>query len=198
MTRTTYFQYFGTLILLILLNTQMLSQEIWVGSSISFTKPNGSDWTLPVNQDSLSPSVILTRANNKGIFNIESEIKYSNFSSPAGTQWALGSITDINNLAFSDWETTFSSSMPPLNQSLVLYLVAEDAYVDIIFSSWAGGMNGGFSYSRSTGTATISVPLPQTIPTLSEWGLIVLSLFLIIIGIVQLNSFPMRRNVTKP
>ena len=37
---------------------------------VYFTKENNADWTLEENQDRISETVWLTRANNQGLFNI--------------------------------------------------------------------------------------------------------------------------------
>ena len=44
--------------------------------TISFEKDVGSDWTLPENQDSLSPTVIITRKNSQSLYNIAQEEGY--------------------------------------------------------------------------------------------------------------------------
>src|SRR4051812_21025600 len=43
---------------------------VWNGPMITFTKPDFSDWTLPVNQDRLTDNVWLTRADINPLFNI--------------------------------------------------------------------------------------------------------------------------------
>ncbi len=79
---------------------------------------------MPANNDQLSPLVILTRANNKDLFNIASEISYISNTSPADTEWALASSSSLQSLTFSDWETTFGGAMPPLNQNVVIHLLS--------------------------------------------------------------------------
>ena len=43
---------------------------VWNGPSITFTKPDFADWTLPENQDRLTNDVWLTRRNTRPLFNI--------------------------------------------------------------------------------------------------------------------------------
>ncbi|MBT8258042.1 MAG: hypothetical protein KJO49_06190, partial [Bacteroidia bacterium] len=72
------------------------SQTEWTGPTMTFTKIDFADWTLPANQDMLTANVILTRADNRGLFNIVLETEFDNagFTSPLDTEWAIGSISD--------------------------------------------------------------------------------------------------------
>ncbi len=133
------------------------AQTIWTGTPITFTKADFADWTMAANQDRLTSNVWITRADKKGIFNIKTETEYSDFASPADTEWAFGTTANIATLTFSDWETTISSLPPQMvNQDMVLHLITDDIYIDIKFTSWTAG-NGsgvpagsGFSYTRSS------------------------------------------------
>lgn len=137
------------------------AQSLWTGPEITFSKPDFSDWTLPVNQDRISDSIWLTRADNRGIFNIRTESEYDRIdrSSPEDTEWANGTIADgINNLTFGTWHQ--SNPTAPhfqIGVNKVLHLISEDIYIDITFTSWTQGgggsgtgFGGGFSYRRST------------------------------------------------
>ncbi len=133
---------------------------VWSGPSLSFAKPSGADFTLPQNQDLLTPGVVITRANTQGIFNIALEAAFS-ATAPAGTEWA----TDLHNpgqainaanfaaLSFTTWTLAYNSS-PVTNavgRDAVVHLVNEDLYLDLRFTSFQGGVSGGaFSYLRST------------------------------------------------
>ena len=126
--------------------------DIWDGPSITFTKLDFADWTDPANQDFLTPNVILTRADNEGIFNFALETDYNPFFSPEDTEWAFGTTADIGSLTFSNWQD-WHGSFPPgiIGQDAVLHLITDDIYIDIMFTSWsAGNSGGGFSYIRST------------------------------------------------
>jgi hypothetical protein len=108
-----------------------------------------------VNQDRITDNVWLTRANNRGLFNIKSESIYVNSKSPLDTEWAFGTTSNISILTFNNWEDTLNSNpLSALNQDMVLHLVTDDIYIDIKFTSWdSGNVGGGFSYTRSTNQA---------------------------------------------
>jgi len=161
------------IILLFILFSQVHAQTIWTGPEITFTKADSVDWTDPVNQDSLSPSVILTRATKGGIFNIKQEAEYDRNQdlSPLGTEWANGSISEgIGNLTFSSWFASLDGPTPEeVGKAKVLHLIAEDIYLNVVFTQWTGGgggsgtgFGGGFSYRRSTpGTTDIQSAEPK-------------------------------------
>ncbi len=138
----------------IFISQAYFAQVIWSGTKLTFTKADGADWTLAVNQDRITPNVWITRANNKGIFNIKTEVDYTDFVSPDDTEWAFGTTANLSNLTFDSWENTNGSSPPSIvGQDMVLHLISENIYIDIKFLSWASGGQGGqggFSYERST------------------------------------------------
>ncbi len=140
---------------------------VWSGPSLAFAKPSGADFTLPQNQDFLTPGVVITRADTQGIFNVALETGFAR-TSPSGTEWA----TDLNNpgqtiaaanfaaLSFTTWALAYANS-PTTNavgRNAVVHLVREDVYLDLRFTGFQGGVSGGaFSYLRST-----PVPEPAT------------------------------------
>ncbi len=130
----------------------IFAQTIWTGEMTIFTKENNANWMLEINQDRITDKVWITRTNNQGIFNIASEMSYSAFSSPADTEWAIGTTTEIGNLTFDNWEDTSESNPPSLlNQDMVVHLISDDIYLDIKFLTWTqSSAGGGFSYQRST------------------------------------------------
>jgi hypothetical protein len=127
--------------------------EIWDGPQIVFTKPAFADWTLPENQDWITDSVAITRADTRGIFNIAQEESYNSIS-PIDTEWAYGTTDDVSQLTFSPWVDWGVSPGGGffLNRPAVLHLISDDIYIDIFFTQWGAGMEGGgqFSYTRST------------------------------------------------
>lgn len=143
-----------TLIVTAFLSLGVCAQTIWTGPDINFTRPDGADWTLPANQDRITDNVWITRANIRGIFNIATEDEYVDFVSPADTEWAFGTTTEIDDLTFEPWQTAIQSNPPGMvGQDMVLHLITDDIYIDIRFTSWANGSQGGqggFSYQRST------------------------------------------------
>ena len=135
------------------------AQTLWTGPTMTFTKANFVDVTLEENQDRITDNVWITRNNTRGIFNAFSETVYSDFSSPAGTEWAFGTIADgIETLTFNDWESTHGSEPIDnmLNLDMVVHLITDDIYIDIKFTAWQMGLGqgqpggGGFTYERST------------------------------------------------
>lgn len=141
------------------------AQTIWVGPTMTFEKADGSDWTLDANQDQLTDNVHITRANNQGLFNISTEASYTDFVSPSDTEWAFGTTADIELLSFNTWENTHGSNpMTTVDQDMVLHLISDDIYIDIKMTYWASGGNGGqggFTYERSSDSATSTINLEK-------------------------------------
>ena len=144
-----------------LLGNNIYGQRLWTGPKITISKGNFADWTLAENQDRITDSVWITRASEKGLFNIVVEEEYdkASNSSPKGTRWARGSISDgIENLSFGTWlESNVKSPFEEINVNKVLHLIADDIYIDITIKQWTQGgggsgttFGGGFSYERST------------------------------------------------
>jgi hypothetical protein len=145
------------------------AQTVWSGFTVEFSKAISTDPTLPQNQDRITDNVWLTRAVNKGIFNIRQESEYDqgDFSSPEGTEWA----TDLNNpgetiaaenwedLAFTTWVSAYggegSGQLPSrlIGRDAVVHLITDDIYLDLRFTNWSGG-GGAFSYQRAMGAIT--------------------------------------------
>jgi hypothetical protein len=69
--------------------------------------------------------------------------------------WAFGKISDgIESLDFHYFLETVEGNPPSmLNQDMVLKILSKNIYVDVKFTSWTSGSDGGdggFSYIRST------------------------------------------------
>ena len=144
---------------------------VWDGPIINFAKAAFSDWTQPANQDQITPLVAITRANNQGLFNIESESFYTHNLSPAGTEWAYGTTDNFASLTFRAWELWNGGNPPSMvGRDAVVHLIQEDIYIDIKFTSWAASFGGGaFSYQRST------IPEPASLALLGA-GACILSI----------------------
>jgi len=124
---------------------------IWVGPTVTFSKAAGGDPELESNQDRISPSVWLTRGNEGGqIFNANLESEYDKNESPRGTRWARGTLASVESLEFKKFREAVIEPKTVVGQDLVLYLVEEDTYVSVKFTSWDQQKNGGFSYERSS------------------------------------------------
>jgi len=131
---------------------------IWDGPTTTFSKPSGADWTDPSYQDHLTDNVWLTRGATRGLFNIRVESSYAFFFSPADTEWADGSTTNLSGLTFFNWQA-WNGSDPPatVGRDAVLHLITDDIYLNIKFTSWDVRTGGGFSYERAT-----AIPEPST------------------------------------
>lgn len=124
---------------------------IWTGTPTTFTKANGADPTQPENQDRLTDNVWITRGNSGGeIYNAQSENARIKNNSPQGTLWAEGSIDDIDNLTFATFRQAVGKPKNVVGKDLVLFLVADNTYVSVTFTSWTSRRGGGFAYTRST------------------------------------------------
>ncbi|WP_339837883.1 thrombospondin type 3 repeat-containing protein [uncultured Maribacter sp.] len=130
---------------------------IWDGPKLIVEKISNTDWTEAENQDFLTDNVILTRDDNKSLFNIAKEASYDemNHQSPLDTEWAHGTTADLGTLNFSPWayDMSFIEWCPPCfeNREFVLHLISDDIYIDVKILSWEEEFRGGgFSYERST------------------------------------------------
>jgi len=134
--------------------------QVWSGRTFLFSKTAFSDFTLAENQDRITPLVWITRADVQGIFNAQSETFYTSNLSPGGTGWATGDAANYGNLVFQPWQV-WANRNPPgtVGVDAVVHLIAEDIYVDIVFTSWAQGSSSGgaFSYRRAVDPGTTPV-----------------------------------------
>ena len=124
---------------------------IWNGGVITFEKADGADPNSAVNQDRITDKVWITRGNSGGqIYNIAKENIYDKDTSPLGTQWAIGTLEEIDQLSFDDFRATVGSPKDVVGKNLVLYLQEDNTYLSVKFTSWSSKNNGGFAYERST------------------------------------------------
>ena len=125
---------------------------LWEGTPITFTKDNGADPTQSENQDRISDNVWLTRGDVGILFNAFSESAASNGSSPAGTEWAQGTFDDLETIEFTNFRAACPGEKPKnvVGIPMVMHLIQDDVYIEIIITSWAQGKVGGFTYERST------------------------------------------------
>ena len=127
--------------------------NIWSGPTMIFTKAGDADHTDPANQDNLTELVVLTRGDRGSLYNVVSESSAGS-SSPAGTEWAIGSTSDLDTLEFQTLKGASDNNMKDIPDTpLVLHLLEEDIYIDVTFLSWDNNNSGGgFSYERTTPT----------------------------------------------
>ena len=124
--------------------------NIWNGPIKFFEKKDNTNQLEKANQDSITENVIITRGNSGGqIFNIAKENEADKYKSPIGTEWAIGSLNQIDSLVFKDFRLAVKPQYV-VGKKLVLHLIEEDIYLSVEFKSWSSGKKGGFSYERST------------------------------------------------
>ena len=120
------------------------------GETISFNKPDGTNQNLEENQDRIRNNVWITRGNSGGqIFNIAINSNANKIESPVGTEWAIGTLDEIDNLSFDYFRNAISRPKNVVGKNLVLHLIEDDIYLTVKFISWSQGKRGGFSYERS-------------------------------------------------
>ena len=129
------------------------SLNIWTGDRITFSKSNGSDHNQEANQDRITDNVWITRSNNSGpIFNVQSQA--NNDDGPGDTEWALGTTSQLDGLIFTSLRDAVGGGRRSfrniVGQDLVLHLITDDIYIDVRFTQWSSGRQGGFAYERST------------------------------------------------
>ena len=127
--------------------------EIWRGAPVTFTKANGTDPNLEQNQDRITDQVWITRANGGGpIYN--AVVESGSDDGPSGTLWALGTTTSIGNVTFTSLREALGDGRGAfrgiVGKDLVMYLMEDNIYLDVKFTSWSERREGGFSYTRST------------------------------------------------
>ena len=143
------------LIVLVLFLNTINAQTIWNGPIFEFEKEDYTDPNNIVNQDSITPSVSLTRGDNGEIYNANLETIYAKGTSPLGTEWAIGDLSEFESLTFRSFRTTVGKPKNVVGKKLVLYIKDENVYLSVEFTSWSEGKKGGFAYKRSTNsTAT--------------------------------------------
>ncbi len=124
---------------------------VWSGAATSFSKANGADPGQAENQDRISSSVWITRGNDGGqIYNARSESNANKSTSPAGTRWAEGTLSQIDDLEFKNFRAAVGNPKNVVGKNLVLHLVEDNIYLSVRFTRWSQGKNGGFAYERST------------------------------------------------
>ena len=126
------------------------SSNIWNGPTVVFSKEDGADFTQESNQDRITSNVWITRGNGGQIFNIAKEDSADKGDSPVGTLWAKGNIENIDNLTFKPFRLGVGQPKAVVGSDLVLYLVDDDIYLSVKFTSWSQGQKGGFAYERSS------------------------------------------------
>ena len=126
------------------------SSSVWDGSVIYFEKEDEANYLDKINQDSITKNVKITRGNDGGqIFNIAKENSSDKYKSPIGTEWAIGTLDQIDSLIFESFRIAVKPQFV-IGKKLIMHLIEDDIYLSVEFKSWSGGKKGGFSYNRSS------------------------------------------------
>ena len=154
----------GLLLLLLPLATIGQAATLWTGPYTNFTHLSFSDPNQAANQDRLTSNVWITRGSTHGLYNAATESSFTAFFSPAGTEWANGTLENYASLSYTNWNQWANGVNPgppsTVGVNAVLHLITDDIYLAIQFTSWGVGLTGGgFSYMRTTPTI---VPEPST------------------------------------
>ncbi|MBN2213231.1 MAG: choice-of-anchor D domain-containing protein [Bacteroidales bacterium] len=124
------------------------------GNSVDFTKADYADWTLAENQDRITGAVWITRANERGIFNIAREEEFD-WMSPVNTEWAPGNTLGVDPGDYTNWGNAVGWNPPNMvGKTYSMFLPEYSQFYDVVFHRWtqgAGGegQGGGFSYTRT-------------------------------------------------
>ena len=184
----------------------VLAGQVWDGPVITITKQNFGSTV-----DSITENVSITRGDGQGLYNPVQEVQFTITSdgngnqissSPLGTLWAFEgldgnpsgasfSAANYQNLTFNTWVESLGGFTQAganiVNTPGVLYLTAEDIYIDVLFTSWTERpeLGGGFSYNRSSApmiAAEVVVPIPVEIVA-------VIFVMVMLIGITVLRKY---------
>ena len=117
-------------------------------------KPEYEDWNDPSYQDYVTENVIITRGNNKPIFNYAVE-SWENLEGgcsipyPSGTEWAWGPTSDVDPNDYTAFIEMSGCSPPNLVGARVSMRIpeggenGEDLYYDVHLYDWGSGNSGG-------------------------------------------------------
>ena len=144
-----------------LIDVNEISEDmLWNGDLLTFTKADGADPTHPDNQDKITGNVCLTRGDEGVLFNIATEESADNSISPAGTEWAQGTFSDLTtgSLMFTNFRDACPGGKPKNSVGIpfVVHLIEDNIYIELTITSWSQGKEGGFTYTRSTAVTDIS------------------------------------------
>ena len=123
----------------------------WDGPDVSFNKQAGISVDDASGQDRITDNVWITRDSEGGqIFNVKSESSANKTTSPRGTLWAQGNLSNAESLNFQPFRAAVGSPKTVVGKNLVLYLTQDNIMLSVRFTSWSEGKIGSFSYVRSS------------------------------------------------
>ena len=128
--------------------------EVDTSTDVLFEKDDDAGTTGSA-VDYITSKVALARDDAANpIFNSVFETFDSDTDGPKGTLWAIGTIAG-GGLSWDTFKSTLGGSvgsniLDSGYNPMVMHLTDEDLYVDVEFTSWTtGGNGGGFAYTRS-------------------------------------------------
>ncbi|MDF1808160.1 MAG: hypothetical protein P1U42_00535 [Phycisphaerales bacterium] len=148
------------------------AETVFSGLDFSYHYAGFGDLSLEENQDRITDNVWIVRGTMRGVFNIAQEPFYQGSGSfgpsPLGTLWAYGTTADYDTLSYTTWADLHDGHPPGLlDTNVVVHLLDDDIYIDLMFTQWEGNGNGGeFAYVRS------NIPSPGSTSLLLVGGLI--------------------------
>ncbi len=124
---------------------------VWNGAAITFSKAAGADPNEEANQDRITDNVWITRGNSGGqIYNAVTESGSNKDSSPAGTLWAVGSLSQVASLNFQPFRAAVGNPRGVVGTNLVMYIPEDNVIMSIRITEWSQNRQGAFTYERST------------------------------------------------
>jgi hypothetical protein len=141
-----------TLAFLELTNSAFIVLEPELDEEVSFTKTDGDSGNTAI--DFIDDGLSLTRGNQGGLYNAETEQWYDDNKSPEGTLWNAAGWGDLKDFRSRDY-VPFRESLDYqignniLDAELIMWDTINDKFYTFKFSQWTqGGNGGGFSYVR--------------------------------------------------
>ena len=104
--------------------------------------------------DSIDTGLVITRGNNGGIYNDESEGDHNSDVSPQGTEWNIDGWSDLSNLltrTYTNFTSAFSYQVGQriLGKEAIMHDTINDKYYAVKFLQWTQNNNGGgFTWQR--------------------------------------------------
>ena len=104
--------------------------------------------------DSIDTGLVITRGNNGGIYNDESEGDHTSDVSPQGTEWNIDGWSDLSNLltrTYTNFTSAFSYQVGErvVGTEAIMHDTINDKYYAVKFLQWTNNNNGGgFTWQR--------------------------------------------------
>ncbi|MDB0007400.1 hypothetical protein N9E30_05550, partial [Flavobacteriales bacterium] len=118
---------------------------------VDFEKASNADWSLSENQDSITPTCIITRQNTRPLYNTVYQNNYWDNQQNGNIQWKMGSYEEDNNWYFNLRDASNNNMQNIVGETVTLHILDSDLYFELYFTAWSQGWNGGggFAYTRT-------------------------------------------------